>query len=87
MILYNFQSPITTQVKNAFQVAYKLYHYKSVTFANIANIMEAKEYKLPENLPNCQASGVDTQGGKGSVIDHGIKGTGWAIITGFYKNF
>ena len=42
---------------------------------------------LPGNLPNNQASRVNTQGGWGSTLDREIKGPDRAIFTGFYKKF
>ena len=42
---------------------------------------------LPGNLPNNQASRVNTQGGWGSTLDREIKGPDRSIFTGFYKKF
>ena len=49
--------------------------------------MEAEADNLTENISNCQASGVDTQGGRGSAPHLVIKWPDEAIFTGFYKNF
>ena len=49
--------------------------------------MESEAANLPENLPNIQESGLDTQGGWGSAPECGIKGPYGTIFTRFYKKF
>ena len=49
--------------------------------------MEAEASNLLENVPNIQASGVDTQGGRGSALDRVINGPYGAVFTGLYKKF
>ena len=42
---------------------------------------------LPETFPKHQSTGVDTQGGRGSAPERGIKVTDISMFTGLYKNF
>ena len=70
---YTFESPRLTQVKNILQVSYDLDQYKSVTFDFISNSMAAEAPNLPENSPNHQANGVETQGGRRSAPKCGIR--------------
>ena len=49
--------------------------------------MESEAANLPENFPNFQEIGMDTQGERWSAPERRIKGPGGSICTGFYKNF
>ena len=70
-----------------FQVSYYLDQYKAVMFDFIANSMTVEASNLSENFPSCQASGLETQGKRGSAPDCGIMVLCGSIFTGFYKNF
>ena len=75
-----------TQVNNALHVSYDQDQEKYVTFDFIANIMAAEAPNLPENVPNCQASGLESQDGRGSAPECGIKLPDGETFTIFYKN-
>ena len=47
----------------------------------ITNKMVSEAANLQEHVPNIQASRLDTQGGRGSASDIGIKGLDGAIFT------
>ena len=47
--------------------------------------MEAEASNLTENVPSSRSSGVDTQGGQGSVLECGIKVPDGAILLDYTR--
>jgi hypothetical protein len=88
LLFQKVQSPNLTQVKSALKVQSDLdVGGLTVTYDFIANSLAAEAASLPDYVPNRQASGLDSHGGKGSSPESGVKGPDGTIFTGYYKNW
>jgi hypothetical protein len=87
LLFQKVQSPNLAQVKSALKVQSDLdVGGMTVTYDFIANSLAA-EATSSIDIPNRNASGLDSQGGKGSVPESGVKGPDGNIFTGYFPNW
>jgi hypothetical protein len=87
LLFQKVQSPNLAQVKSALKVQSDLdVGGMTVTYDFIANSLAA-EATSSIDIPNRNASGLDSQGGKGSAPESGVKGPDGNIFTGYFPNW
>jgi hypothetical protein len=87
LLFQKVQSPNLAQVKSALKVQSDLdVGGLTVTYDFIANSLAA-EATSSIDIPNRNASGLDSQGGKGSAPESGVKGPDGNIFTGYFPNW
>jgi hypothetical protein len=87
LLFQKVQSPSLTQTKAALLVQEGLDTAGTqVTYDFIANSLSAEAAKLPDYVPNRQASGVETHG-KGSAPESGVKSIDGTTFTGYYPEW
>jgi hypothetical protein len=87
LLFQKVQSPNLAQVKSALKVQSDLdVGGMSVAYDFIANSLAA-EATSSIDVPNRNASGLDSQGGKGSAPESEVKGPDGNIFTGYFPNW
>jgi hypothetical protein len=89
LLFQKVQSPNLAQFKSALKVQSDLdVGGMTVTYDFIANSLAAEATSsIVFDIPNRNASGLDSQGGKGSAPESGVKGPNGNIFTGYFPNW
>jgi hypothetical protein len=76
LLFQRIQSPSLAQVKSVLKAQLGLdVGAMTITRDFVPNSLAAEAASSPDCIANCQASGLESQGGKGSAAKSGVKGT------------
>ena len=76
LLFQKIQSPSLAQVKSVLKAQLGLdVGAMTITRDFVPNSLAAEAASSPDCIANCQASGLESQGGKGSAAKSGVKGT------------